>query len=427
MKTLPIKKNLHSIFKLLSIAVIVFSTISLIIPQSVWGLTLEQELTQVKKELESIRNNKKVLESEINKEKSLQNNYDQELVNLKNKINLLSNKIDEKTLVIKELEIEIDILTTKLNETKAEITVAEGELSILEEETNSRLVDIYLSQKTFSDLDILISPDGQADIIKFNLYHNSIQDATNTMVSDLKGKRSSLEEKKKSLEEDKIEVQRDEVQLQEELVSLEKDETDLATQRSNYFAKKQQSLAKVENNSNKIETLTEEEKEAIAEITKLEQILFNSISAIPNGSPVKKGTIIGQQGCTGHCTGPHTHYAVSNNGVTVNPCSVLPSGVIGGCGVSSSSIIWPQNGSFYISSDYGNRGSSFHGAIDIANTISNAPIYASHDGYIVYGVSACNPSLTRIWGCNPPGGKYAVICENKNCNIGFKTMYLHLK
>lgn len=425
MKILPMKKNLQVLFKLLSISVIVFSTLTLIIPKTVWGLTLEQELSQVKKELESIRNNKKLLESEISKEKTLQNSYDQELVNLKNKINLLSNKIDEKTLVIKELELEIDLLTTKLNETKAEITLAEGELTVLEEETNSRLVDIYLSQKTFSDLDILISPDGQADIIKFNLYHNSIQDATNTMVSDLMDKRSTLEEKKKSLEEDKIKVQRDEVQLQEELVSLEKDETDLATQRSVYFSKKQQSLAKVENNSNKIETLTEEEKEAIAEITKLEQILFNSISAIPNGSPVKKGTIIGQQGCTGHCTGPHTHYAISNNGATVNPCSVLPSGVVSGCGVSSSSIIWPQNGPFSITGWYENRSYGFHAAIDIANPISNTPIYASHDGYIVYGVDSCKPYIS--YPCNPPGGKYAVICENRNCTIGFKTLYLHLK
>lgn len=425
MKILPIKQNLQVILKLLSITIVVFSTFSLIIPQSVWSLTMEEELTQVKKELELIRKNKKVLESEISKEKALQNNYDQELVNLKNKINLLSNKIDEKTLVIKELELEIDLLSNKLNETKLEITQAEGELALLEEETNSRLVDIYLSQKTFSDLDILISPDGQADIIKFNLYHNSIQDATNTMVSDLKGKRSSLEEKKKSLEEDKIEVQRDEVQLQEELVSLEKDEADLNSTRSIYASKKQQSIAKVESNSDKIETLTEEEKEAIAEITKLEQILFNSINAIPNGSPVKKGTIIGQQGCTGHCTGPHTHYAVSNNGITVNPCSVLPSGVISGCGISNALINWPQNGSFSITGWYENRSYGFHSAIDIANPISNAPVYASHDGYIVYGVDSCKSYIS--YPCNPPGGKYAVVCENRNCTIGFKTFYLHLK
>ncbi len=396
-------------------------------PQLSSALTLEEELTKVQKELDNIRNTKKNLEQNINNEKSLQNQYDQELVNLKNEIDLLSNKIQEKKLVVKELELEIEILTNKLDETESEIEKAEGELQSLEEETNTRLVDIYLSQKTFSELNMIVSPDGQSDLIKFNLYHNSVQDITNKMVGNLKEKRTQLEEKKNTLEEDKIEVQRDEVQLKEELLSLERDEANLSSKRSAYYSKKQQSIARVASSSTQIEVLTEEEKEALAQLRKLEQILFNSISSIPNGSPVKQGTIIGQQGCTGHCTGPHTHFAVSLNGATGNPCSYLPSGVASECGVAGSSLRWPQNPPFSITGWYGNRGYGLHAAIDIANPISNAPVYAAHDGYIVYGVDPCQPGLTAIWGCNPPGGKYALICENKNCNIGFKTLYLHLK
>lgn len=396
-------------------------------PQLASALTLEEELVKVQKELEGIRNTKKNLEHNINKEKSLQNQYDQELVNLKNDIDLLANKIDEKKLVIKELELEIEILTNKLDETKSEIGTAEEELGSLEEETNTRLVDIYLSQKTFSELNMIVSPDGQSDLIKFNLYHNSVQDKTNEMVGNLKDKRVQLEAKKTSLEEDRIKVQRDEVQLKEELLSLERDEANLSSTRSAYYSKKQQSVARVQSSSTQIEVLTEEEKDALAQLRKLEQILFNSISSIPNGSPVKQGTIIGQQGCTGHCTGPHTHFAVSKDGATGNPCSYLPSGVASGCGVSDAPLKWPQNAPFQITGWYGNRGYGLHAAIDIANPISNAPVYAAHDGYIVYGVDPCKPGLTAIWGCNPPGGKYAMICENKNCNVGFKTLYLHLK
>ena len=427
MTLLPFKHKITSLLRFLSIIMTIFVFIWMSMPMPSYGLTLEEELNQVKKELEQIRSTKKSLETDIGKEKSLQNQYDRELVDLKNQINLLANKIDEKQLVIKELELEIDILTNKLSETKQEISTAETELATLENETNTRLIDIYLSQKTFSELNLLVSPKGQSDIIKYNLYHNSLQDTTNNMVGNLKGKRAQLELKKQGLEEDKIKVQRDTVQLEEELLALERDEAELSAKRSSYYAKKQQSLAKVESNSNRIEVLTEEEKEALAELSKLEQILFNSISSIPNGSPVKAGTIIGQQGCTGHCTGPHTHYAVSYNGVTGNPCSYLPSGVISGCGVENSSLRWPQNGSFIISSGYGSRGGSTHAAIDIANTISNAPVYASHDGYIVYGVDSCKPNLTAIWGCNPPGGKYAIICENRDCKVGFKTLYLHFK
>ena len=419
MRTLPIMKNLQLFIKLLSICVIFFATISLIVPQSVWSLTLEQELTQVKKELEAIRNNKKQLETEISKEKSLQNSYDQELVNLKNKINLLSNKIEEKTLVIKELELEIDLLTTKLDETKAEITQAQGELSVLEEETNTRLVDIYLSQKTFSDLDILISPDGQADIIKFNLYHNSIQDATNTMVSDLKVKRSTLEGKKLTLEEDKIKVQRDEVQLNEELLSLEKDETELNSTKSVYASKKQQSLAKVESNKKALSEFTVEEQKTLAMQNKIEQELFNTVKNLGNGAYVKKGTIIGRQGYSGYVIpsgpgGAHLHFAAKVNGSSVNPCSLLTAGVVSGCG-GDGSINWPLSNPFNYTSGYGWRWEKWHDAIDISSTAStHAPIYAAHDGWLYKGGNFSN-------------GFWRKICETKdNCLQGKYTFYLHL-
>lgn len=425
--SLPNRNQISSVLRLLTVVVLLFSFLWLSVPQVSSALTLEEELTNVKKELENIRNTKKSLETNIKNEKSLQNKYDQELVSLKNQIDILTNQIKEKKLVIKELELEIEILTDKISETKTEISTAEQELDELEVETNTRLVDIYLSQKTLSELNLIVSPSGQSDIIKFNLYHNSVQDTTNMMVGNLKEKRSQLETKKETIEEDRVKVQRDEVQLKEELIAIERKESDLTSTRSTYYSKKQQSVARVESSSTKIEVLTEEEKESLAQLRKLEQILFNSISSIPNGSPVAKGTIIGQQGCTGHCTGPHTHFTVSYNGALQNPCNYLPSGVVSGCGISSSSLIWPQNKPFSITGWYENRGYGLHGAIDVANPISNAPVYATHDGYILYGVDSCKPNLTAIWGCNPPGGKYAFICENKNCNIGFKTMYLHLK
>ena len=223
MRILPIKSKFITLFKLFSIILIAFSFISVNIPQVVEAVSLEEELEQVKKELEKIRISKKNLEQDISKEKSLQNTYEQELVNLKNKIDILSNKIDEKRLVIKELQLEIDILTNKLEETESEIITAETELLDLEGETNTRLIDMYLSQKTFSELNMIVTPKGQSDVIKYNLYHNTIQDTTNSLVASLKDKRVILEGKKVTLEEDKIKVLRDEVQLNEELLALERD------------------------------------------------------------------------------------------------------------------------------------------------------------------------------------------------------------
>lgn len=416
-------------FSFIIVYICTITGVFLTFPSVTNALTLQEELSKVKKDLENIRNTKKSLEVTINKEKALQNTYDQKIVDLKNKIDILSNQTEEKKLVIKELELEIEILTNKLNETKEEIKNAENKLVGLEEETNERLVDVYLSQKTFSELNLLVSPQGGSNIIKLNLYQNSIQDKTSKMISQLKDERLALEEKKFALEEDKIKIQRDEVQLKEEIVKLGRDEADLSNVRSSYYSMKQNSIAQVKSSSTKVEVLTEEEKSVLSQITKLERALFNSISAIPNGSPIAKGTIIGRQGCTGFCTGPHTHFVVSYNGGSVNPCNYLPSGVVSGCGTTQSSLRWPQDLPFYITGWYTQRSYGPHLAIDIANPISDAPIYAAHDGYITYGNdNACSKGLNLPYPCNPPGANYAVICENKNnCSAGLKTMYLHLR
>ncbi|MCA9380291.1 hypothetical protein KC675_03890 [Candidatus Dojkabacteria bacterium] len=419
MRILPNKTKFIALFKLFSIIILSFSLISINIPQVAEGLSLEEELNQVKKELEEIRNTKKNLEQDINNEKSLQNTYEQELVNLKNKIDLLSNKIDEKRLVIKELELEIDILTKKLEETEKEIEISETELLGLEDETNTRLVDMYLSQKTFSELNMIVTPKGQSDVIKYNLYHNTIQDTTNSLVADLKEKRVNLEDKKVSLEEDKIKVLRDEVQLNEELLALERDEADLNSTRSIYSSKRQQSIAKVATNSRTLSELSEEEQKTLAMQYKIEQELFNTTKNLGNGSYVKQGTIIGRQGYTGYVipsgpAGAHLHFGTKVNGSSVNPCSLLIPGVVSGCG-GDGSMEWPLKNPFNYTSAYGWRWERWHDAIDISSTANvHAYIYAAHDGWLYKGGSTSQ-------------GFWRKICETKdNCNQGKYSFYLHL-
>lgn len=47
---------------------------------------------------------------------------------------------------------------------------------------------------------------------------------------------------------------------------------------------------------------------------------------VKKGDVVKKGTVIGQLGCSGRCSGPHVHYEVLNNGRPVNPLKFLKAG-----------------------------------------------------------------------------------------------------
>ncbi len=47
---------------------------------------------------------------------------------------------------------------------------------------------------------------------------------------------------------------------------------------------------------------------------------------VNEGDKVVRGTVLGQLGCSGRCTGPHVHYEVLNNGQHVNPLKFLKAG-----------------------------------------------------------------------------------------------------
>jgi murein DD-endopeptidase MepM/ murein hydrolase activator NlpD len=47
---------------------------------------------------------------------------------------------------------------------------------------------------------------------------------------------------------------------------------------------------------------------------------------VKEGDHVSRGTVLGQLGCSGRCSGPHVHYEVLVNGKPVNPLKFLKAG-----------------------------------------------------------------------------------------------------
>jgi murein DD-endopeptidase MepM/ murein hydrolase activator NlpD len=47
---------------------------------------------------------------------------------------------------------------------------------------------------------------------------------------------------------------------------------------------------------------------------------------VKEGDKVGRGTVIGQLGCSGRCSGPHVHYEVLHNGKAINPLKFLKAG-----------------------------------------------------------------------------------------------------
>ena len=254
--------------------------------------TPEDDLANVQKQLQEIRNKKSNIQNNIKNEKNIQNQLTAEINKLKNQVDLLNTQIEEKQLIIQELQIKIQILANQITVTEAEITIAQNEITELQKETDKRLVDMYLDQKTFSQVNLIFSSVG-TDFIKYDLYQNTIQEKTNALLADLKNKKEELNAKKVQLEDDKITVLKDETQLQEEKIAMEQDKADLDQQRQIYYRKKNESSSRIGYNQDQLENITEEEQKVLAEQTKLEQIVFDRISKIPNGSYVAEGTIIG--------------------------------------------------------------------------------------------------------------------------------------
>jgi murein DD-endopeptidase MepM/ murein hydrolase activator NlpD len=44
------------------------------------------------------------------------------------------------------------------------------------------------------------------------------------------------------------------------------------------------------------------------------------------GDKVSRGSVVGQLGCSGRCSGPHVHYEVLHNGKPINPLKFLKAG-----------------------------------------------------------------------------------------------------
>lgn len=387
-----------------------------IIPLSVKA-GLQEDLQEVQRKLQEIRNEKNNIQSKVNSDKSLQNAYSAEIFKLQSQIDLLDNEIQEKELIIQELNLQIEILTQNIDTTTKQIEQAKLDIGKLEEETDKRLVDIYIDEKTFSQIDMFFSSQG-TDIIKYSVYQNSFQMETNAMLSNLNFQKQELESKQVELEQNKAQVIKDQTTLEEEKQVLSTKQTELDQQRAVFYKKRNEVTASIQQNNNLISIYTEEEQKTLAMQNKIEQELFNNIKNLGSGTYVLKGTIIGRQGYSGYVIpsgpgGAHLHFGTKVNGSSVNPCSLLPSGVISGCG-GNGSIEWPLRSPFYYTSAYGWRWGKWHDAIDIASPNTHAYIYAAHDGWMYKGGS---------WS----SGYWRKICETKdNCDQGKYTFYLHL-
>lgn len=394
--------------------------------------SLQSDLDQVQQRLAEITKQKQDLQKRIKDQKSLQGQYASEINKLQDEVDLLDLQISEKKLKIDELALQIDILADKIEQTESSIIDSEIYIKDLEDETDARLSDMYVEQKVLpADVAIVFTSSSTDGFIKGAQYRKAIQEDINNTLEELNTMQKNLEDEKKHQEEDKVQLEKDKAVLDEEKIALEVDMATYTQQKSYYNSLINKSQGEVKSSESDLSELSKEEQDLQAKLEYLKQQIFKSVGSIPSGSRILAGTILGFEGMTGVATGPHLHFMTSYNGVLGNPCSYLSLKSLRNtiCGVGNPKItIWPMGGTPWLTSGYGWRNGSFHSAVDLASGTGNAPIYAAHDGWIVYGNDGACSWYRGQYPCNGAGANYARICENKsNCNQGLQTMYFHLQ
>lgn len=407
----------------LKLIVILLTTISFISSYTiVVNATLQDDLLAVQKRLEEIRNQKTSIQNDINNQKNISNQYDAEISKLKLQIDLLDAQIQEKELVIQELNLQIDLLNQSIKTTENEILTAETSIKTLEDETDQRMVDIYINEKTASQLNLFFSSQG-TDFIKYSVYQNSVQQETNNMVTELNAQREGLLAKKTVLEDSRLKVIASQTQLSEEKLALTTSQSEYDQKRALFIQKRNAALNMVNQYSTYYKNMTAQEKKAEEEQEAILRVIM-ARTEVGGGVYLKKGTFIGAEGSTGNSTGRHLHFAVmvgSNIWTdTRNPCDYLPYNIYPGNG--DDNCDHKGNGSFgiplaptgHLTSGYQPWYRPSHKGIDISSGANNANIIAAHDGYVYYGYDSGG------WGI------YAKVCAVQYCTSGIRTIYAHM-
>lgn len=386
------------------------------------GQSLQEQLDELNRQIEEVQRQKDGLQSQLDQNSYVISGYNSELSRLYGEADLYNKQIEELTLQIKQLELQIQTLNAEIEVQKADIAQTENTIVGLEEESQERIRDNYFNFRLYRSSDDASTVFNIANIntfFKTSQYKELIQSDTNNVMIQLAELKQQLQDKKNQLAETLIQVNKDKEIVDVKKADLAKKKEEADVKINIYLAELNALQSANSSTQSLIFAFNDQEAKMRAQASKIQQDIMNSYSPPGAGQYVVAGTYIGKQGCTGLCTGAHLHFMVYINNQIQNPCGYLQDGVVNGCG--GGSLESPFRNNFTFTSGYGNRcfwwGSSmycdFHTGIDLAASPWNAPIFATHDGYVYKGVDSF-------------GANYVILCQNTNCNSGLKTGYWHL-
>lgn len=312
------------------------------------------------------------------------NDYIQEL---SEKEETLQVKVDELNSEIARANTEIELTQVKLEELRQRLKLAEEELERQKLLLKATLQAIY-ERSGASTFELLMATDNLTSFLNEQEYLGQLQSAVKQSTDEVIKLKQQIEAEKKE---------------QEDLLTKQKQQKAVVAAKQ---AEQQAILEATQGEESKYREVVASQMKILEEAEAELAALLAAGSYVSYG-PVARGQVVGSLGSTGYSTGPHLHFQVYRNGVTVNPSaggSTLINGyqwpLFGGVGYISQSYGCVASPWYYLTQCNGGAG-SFHNGLDIASS-AYTPIVAAESGEVIY--KGCRSGLGYVVVIDHGGG-----------------------
>ncbi len=389
--------------KILSITASIL-TMTLILSQSTFAFDAESnknEQAALQKQAEQYERTLKKTRNDISEKQAYAKALQGKIETLSKQIKLSNEKIDALNKSIKEKQNEID---KKLSKIESKMTQLRARLRAIYIAGDTSSLEIILGAKDFSDFI------DKAELVEsISSYDSNLINELKSEMSTISGQQKSLRAEKKSVEKEKksLENQKSEInKLSEENSTIIAELQGVESATLDSIGENKESQAALEK---ELKEYFEQQKKQAEENAKKQ----NSNNAKPSTNSNKNNTSNNNSSSNNNTnnTKPDDN-SNNNNNTTTTP--------------SSGEYVWPCPGFYYLISTFDeNRGSSNHGALDIAGGgIYGAQVIAAREGTVVSSFSGCTHDYGKSSSCGCGGGygNYVVI-EHSD---GKTSLYGHL-
>ena len=384
----------------------------------------EAKIAEKQKQLDS-------LQSDLKEKEAYQKTLQEKITLQQENLDIVSEELDR-------IAKSIDETTQQISQAEDDIKVMEADIAIGLDEFKMRLRAMYV-QGNDSLASALVGATDFYDLLSKYELMSRVANHDNELVNDLKDKLETCNEQQQSdqqqkkdefktaiedlqqtyaeTDEAKEQMERQKEQLNGDVATLEKNNKELDAEEQDIKAAIA-AAAEAEKKKKAAEAAAAEEtKKKLAaqqEAEKKNQSTSNS-SNNSSSSNSSKSDSSSSNSSSNNSSSNSSSSDNSSSGSDDSGSTVAPSG--GG-------FTWPCPGFYTVSSTFGNRWGTTHGAIDIAGGNAGAEIVAAKSGTVVRVVTGCSHNYPKSGSCGCGGGygNYVIIQHDGT----YSTLYGHM-